>query len=142
MSISLKFFSAAAILALALFLQFLFAGASWHFDLVLAALIAFAFILDFWELLVLDLLAVFLLNWQPAPSVALLVFALIPLAAFLFHKLTQLHGWVGVPLAILAGFLIFYVSVAPSLFFQNLFPLFFDLIISIGAGEIVFVALQ
>src|SRR5580693_6064425 len=114
MSISLKFFSALAILLLALFLQFLFAGAGWHLDLALAALIAFAFILDFWELLALDLLAVFLLNWQPAPSIALLAFALIPLAVFVFHKLVRLHGWIGIPVAIFIGFLLFYIAAVPA----------------------------
>ena len=129
-------------LILAFFLQFLFAGVGWHLTLSLAALIAFAFILDFWELLVLDLLAVFIINWQPAPSIALLAFAVIPLGAFIFYKLTRWQGWIGALIAIALGFLIFYAIAAPAMFIQNLLLLAMDMVIGLAAGEIILFSLS
>lgn len=133
----LKFFSTLAILFLALFVEIVLASVGFHFSLALAVLIAFAFILNFWELLILDLIAVFILNWQPTPSAALLIFALIPLAAFAFYKLTHWHGWTGVLVAIIVGFLLFYIGAAPTLFLENLPTFLLDLIIGLLVGEAV-----
>lgn len=138
----LKFFSGLAILVLALFLQFLLASAGVHFTLALAMLIVFAFVFDFWELLLFDLLAVFLLNWEPAPSITLIVFALIPIAALIFHKLIRTEIWIGSLIAIVVGFLIFYFASAPSLFLENILGFVMDLIIGLIAGELVLFALS
>jgi hypothetical protein len=137
----LKFFSALAILFLALFAEIVLASVGLHFSLALAVLIAFAFVIDFWELLILDLIAVFILNWQPAPSVALIAFALIPLLAFVFYKLTHWHGWTGVLVAIVVGFLIFYVAAAPGLFLHDLPGFLLDLIVGLLIGETVLAAM-
>jgi hypothetical protein len=133
----LKFFSALAILLLALFAEIVLASVGLHFSLALAVLIAFAFVLDFWELLILDLVAVFILNWQPAPSAALIAFALVPLAAFAFYKLTHWHGWTGVLVAVIAGFLIFYIVAAPGFFLHDLAGFMLDLIVGLLVGEAV-----
>jgi hypothetical protein len=135
----LKFFSALAILLLALLAEIVLASVGLHFTLALAALIAFAFILDFWELLILDLVAVFILNWQPAASAALIAFALVPLLAFAFYKLTHWHGWTGVLVAIVVGFLIFYIAAAPGLFLANSTSFLLDLVVGLIVGEAMLV---
>jgi hypothetical protein len=138
----LKFFSGFVILILALFLQFLLASAGIHLNLALATLIAFAFIFDLWELLFFDLLAVFLLNWEPALSLPLLAFALIPLLAFAFRKLIRTELWIGNLAAILGGFLIFYLASAPASFVSNFLQFVIDLIVGLSAGELVLFALK
>jgi hypothetical protein len=137
-----RFFAAIAIVILALFLQFFLASAGWYFNITLAVLIASAFVFSFLELLVLDLLAVFILNWQPAPSIAIIVFALVPLAAFAFRKVTRWHGWIGSLIAIAAGFLIFYFAAAPGELLPNAAKFLEDMVIGLIAGELVFFAMQ
>jgi hypothetical protein len=138
----LKFFSALAILILALFLQFFAASIGWHFNLALAALIAFAFALDdFWEVLVADLLAVLILNWQPAISGTLILFALIPLAAFAFRKLIHSIAWIGTLAAIIVGFSAFYVFTAGTIFLPNIVSFLADVIVGAVAGELIVFAL-
>ncbi len=137
----MKFFSAIAVLLLALFVEIFLASAGIHVTLALAALIAFAFIFDFWELLVLDLAAVFILNWEPTSSTALIAFALIPLAAFSFRKLTHWHGWTGNLIAISIGFLIFYIAAGPLFFTKNLLQFFLDLAVGLVVGQAVLAAL-
>lgn len=110
----LRFFAGLAILLVALYLQIFLASAGWHFNLALAALIVLAFIFNFLELLILDLATVFILNWQPAPSAALIAFALIPLAVFFARKLIQSEPWIGVLVAIITGFFVFYLAAAST----------------------------
>jgi hypothetical protein len=138
----MKFLSGLAVLLLALFAEIALASVGLHFSLALAALIAFAFILDFWELLILDLVAVFILNWQPAPSAALIAFALVPVLAFAFYKLTHWHGWTGVLVAVIVGFLIFYIAAAPSLFIRNSLLFALDLVMGLLVGEAVLAGLN
>jgi len=133
----LKFFSAVAIILLAIFLQLFFASAGWYFNLALATLIAFAFAFDFWELLVLDLFAVFILNWKPAPSFALLSFALIPLAAFVFHKVVHSERWMGVLVAIIIGFITFYLVVEQVSFLSDSIVFLGDLAVGLIVGEAI-----
>jgi hypothetical protein len=136
----LKFFSGVAILLLALFLQLFLVSAGWYFNLALATLIAFAFDFDFWELLVFDLFTVFILNWKPAPSVALLIFALVPLAAFAFRKLVNSERWIGNLIAIFVGFLVFYLVSAPAEFLPHFAIFLADLIIGLALGQVIFFA--
>lgn len=138
----LRFFSAITFLFIAIFLEFFLASAGWHFNLVLAVLIACAFALDdFWELLLADLLAVFILNWQPAPSGTLILFAIIPLAAFAFRNLIRPQVWIGTLGAICFGFLIFYVAAAGSQFPSHFIMFLEDIVVGIAAGELVVFAL-
>ena len=102
------------ILLLACALQFWFASAGTFIDFILAALIAFAFFFDIWELLVFILFAVLVVNWQPAAGVDIFVFGIIPVAAYAFHKLFALAIWVAVPASIVAGFFLLYLLIAPG----------------------------
>ena len=133
---TLKFLSGLAILFLAFVLQFLFASSGFYYNLALATLITFALIFDFWELLALDLLAVFILNWQPAPSATLIAFALIPLAAFGFRTFTRWHGWIGNVIAIACGFLIFNIAAVPTFFPWHIWQFLIDLAVGLIVGEI------
>lgn len=105
----IRFLLAAAILAIALFAQIFLASGGWYINFSLIVLLALAFMLDFFELLVLDLVAVWLLNWQPAPSFTLLAFAVIPLGAFALRRLTHTETWVGAIAGVAVGLVIFYI---------------------------------
>jgi len=138
----LRFFAGLLILLLALFAQIFFASAGIFLNSALAALIAFAFVFTFWELAVFDLLAVFVLTWQPAPSLALIVFALVPLAAFVFCKLTQWHGWTGTLIAIVVGLAVFYIAGGGTPYFFAHFGWFaLDVVIAAAVGELIVVGL-
>jgi hypothetical protein len=139
---TLKFFAGLTILLVAFVLQFLFAGSGMYLNLALATLITFAFIFNFWELLVLDLLAVLIVNWQPAPSVTLVAFFLIPLAAFVFCSFTSWQRWIGNVIAIVLGLLIFYIAAAPAAFLSHGELFLMDLIVALIVGEIELLLMQ
>jgi hypothetical protein len=98
-----KFLISALLLLASLALQFFAASLGYSFDLALAALIAFAFILDFAELLPLVALAVLIINWQPAVSGAILVYALFPLAFYGLRKVFPWEPWVAIPVVAVLG---------------------------------------
>jgi hypothetical protein len=137
----LRFLAGLGILAIALYAQSFLAAAGWHFNLVLAALIAFAFSFDFLEVLALDLLAIFSLNWQPAPSAALLIFAVIPLAIFFVSNSVRSEPWIGVIVATLLGFFVFYITLAPSQLLHHAALFFEDAILCLLFAETIIVAL-
>ncbi len=138
----IRFFAALAILFLTLSLQFFFASAGLYFNITLAAVIAFAFSFNFLELLVLDLLAVFILNWQPAASVALIAFALIPLVAFAFRHVVHAEPWSGNLVAVAVGFLAWHLVSAPAQFFPDAAIALEDVAIGLVAGGLVFFAIE
>jgi hypothetical protein len=138
----LKFFLAIVLVLLALFTQLFLASAGWHYNLTFAALIAAASALDLAELLVCDLLAVFLLNWEPRVNVALLLFAVIPLAAWVFKRVTRSRGWAGNLAALASGFLLFYAITAPSFLAHAPGAFLFDLIVGCAVGELIWAALS
>lgn len=138
----LRFILAILILLFACALQFWFASAGAFVNFILAALIAFAFFFDVWELLVLVLFAVLVVNWQPAPSVDIFVFAIIPIAAFAFHKAFRWSPWAGVPVAIVVGFLLLYLAIAPAMFLADWEPFLTDLFGGLVFGGLVFVTLD
>ena|ERR1700722_6458993 len=137
----LRLLSALAILLLALTVQFILANAGLHLNLALAVLIALAFIFDFWELACFVLLSVFLLNWKPAPSGTLILFTLIPLVVFALRKFYHSQPAIGTAIAIVVGFLIFYIAPAPTLFIANIIPFIIDVAIGLLLGEAVLFAL-
>ena len=138
----IRFLSILAVLLLALAAQFALASAGFHLNLALAVLIALAFISDFWEFAFFVLLSVFLLNWKPAASGTMILFALVPFAAFTFQKLVRSQAWIGNLIAIFAGFLIFYVVPAPTMFLANMMPFLMNVIVGLLVGEVVLFALN
>ena len=111
-----RFILALLILLLACALQFWFASAGVFVNFILAALIVFAFFFDVWELVVFVLAAVLIVNWEPAISLDIIVFALIPPAAFIFHKTFAFAPWIAMPASIVAGFAVLYLAIAPASF--------------------------
>jgi len=142
---SLKFLTAFLFLALALFLQSFFGAVSgiW-IDFALAALVASAFSIGFLELLILVLCSLFVLNFQPALSPELLVFAALPFAAWFLHRAKLLPfepplvNAIALALALAVFYAIFgahLVLAAPQLFL-------FDLAGSLAAGIVIFRGLE
>ncbi len=120
------------VITIALILQFFLARAGIYFNLSFAALISFAFVFGFWELLLLVLAAAFVLNWQPAVSGEILMISLFPLAVYFLRNIIH---WQKLPmnaLAIFLGFLLLYVIAGTGGFSANIKAFIMDLI----AGEL------
>ncbi|MDR3581782.1 MAG: hypothetical protein P4L67_00720 [Candidatus Pacebacteria bacterium] len=130
------------ILFLACALQFWLGSAGIFVNLILAALVAFAFFFGIFEMAVFVLFAVFVVNWQPALSIEMALFVLIPLAAFAFRKFFAWSAWAGIPVMIAGGFLVLYLAVAPHTFATNLSVFVLDLVGSLIFGELVLAALK
>lgn len=137
----LRFILAFLILLFACALQSWFASINIFFDFLLAALIVFAFFFDIWELIVFILFSIFVINWQPEFSPEIILFAIIPIAAYGFHKFFNLISWIAAPIALVVGFLIFSILVAPSTFFAHGELFLMDLVGGLVFGELVFLAL-
>jgi hypothetical protein len=136
-----RFILAFLILIFACALQSWFASFNIFIDLILATLIAFAFFFDITELLVFILFGILVINWQPAISIEVILFGIIPLLTFGFYKMFALILWAAVPIAIVVGFLIFYITVAPGMFFANGYQFLMDVFGALIFGEFVFLAL-
>lgn len=129
----LRFSVGFLLLLLALALQFSFASWGIFTNLSFATLIAFAFIFDFFELLALVLVGVFIVNWQPAASLEIAIFAVFPLAAYFLRSVVHWQSWFMTPIAIIVGFLVLYAFAAPREIFMNTGDFLADL-----AGGLVF----
>ncbi len=138
----LKFLAGLSILLLALFFQLYLAGFGIHFNIALAALIAFAFIFDFQELVILDLITVFIVNWQPALGLAIAAFAVIPLVTHFSRRIFTWQPWMGVLGAVWLGFLVFYLIAAPKLFLHTIPHFLLDAVIGSVIAELALVALE
>ncbi len=126
------------ILLLACAFQFWFASVGVFINFILATLIVFAFFFDIWELLVFVLFAIFVVNWQPIMSVDIFLFAIIPIVAYAFHKVFAWTAWVAAPVAIVCGFILLYLAIAPAAFLTNWNLFFIDLFGALIFGGLVF----
>ena len=108
---NMKFVAGLIILFIGLVLQFWFASSGWQFDLSFAALISLAFVFDIWQLLTLVLLAVFVVNWQPAASVEIVFFALYPVAVHFTRHAVNWHVWLQDIAAVALGALLMHLIV-------------------------------
>ncbi len=138
----LKLSAGLIILFIALLFQFLFASAGVFVDLSFAALISFAFVFGFWELILLIVVAVFVVNWQPAVSAEMLVFALFPVAAYLSRGIFHWAGWFLNAAAIAVGFAALAFAAAPwAALAAHWQPFLVDLAAGELFGAIVFLPL-
>lgn len=133
---------AVLLLLLACALQFWFASAGVFVNFILASLTVFAFFFDITELLVYVLFAIFVINWQPGMSVDIFVFGIIPVAAYVFHKIFAWTLWAGVPVAIIVGFFVLYLAIAPTMFLANWQAFLADLFGGLVFGGFVFLTLD
>ena len=137
----IKFILALLLLIFACALQAWFASIGVFIDLILATTIIFALFFDIWELLIFVLFSVLVINWQPAFSVEILLFGLIPLIVQGFYRFFGLIAWATAPFAIIFGFLFFYLGVAPTMFLVNIVPFSMDLFGGLIFGTLVYLAL-
>lgn len=137
----LRLITALLILVLMSGVQFWLAGGNIFSNLIFATLIVFAFFFDFWEMIFFILFGVLVINWQPAPSVEIFLFALIPLVVFALHNVIRSQKWITAPIAIICGLLIFYVVVAPHFLISNPAAFLEDLFGGLLGGGLVFLAL-
>jgi hypothetical protein len=130
------------ILVLASGLQFWLADGGIFFNLVFVTLIVFAFFFDFWEMALFVLFGVFAVNWQPAMSVEIFLFALLPLLTFALHSVFRSQRWATIPIAIVLELFLFYVIAAPRFLWGNPVAFLEDLFVNLLAGALVFLALK
>ena len=75
-------------------------------------------------------------------SVDILLFAIIPIAAYAFHKVFAWMAWVATPVAIVCGFTLLYLVIAPMAFLTNWNLFFIDLFGALIFGGLVFLTLD
>jgi len=78
-------------------------------DIVLAALVTFAFFVSLEELILFDLFAAWLLNWGAPAGVESLVLLALPIAIFFFARLLPWQAWVTDLAAVGAAIILFYI---------------------------------
>jgi hypothetical protein len=130
------------ILILASGVQFWLAGGGIFFNLIFTTLIVFAFFFDFWEMAFFVLFGVLVVNWQPAMSVEIFLFAFLPLLTFALHNVFRSQRWITIPIAIVVELSIFYAASAPHFLLTNPAAFLEDLFVSLLAGGLVFLALM
>jgi hypothetical protein len=137
-----RFILALLFLTLAFVMQFWFASFGVFIDFILATLITLSFLFDIWDVLFFILAAIFIVNWQPALSIEIMLFAALPLAAFLVNRHTSSEPWAANLASICLGLVILYLAAAPSLFFAEWKIFLTDLVSCLIFGSIVFTALN
>lgn len=137
-----RFFTGIALVLVAFLLQFSLAAAGVFMNLFLGALIAFAFVFTFWELVALVLLAMLIVNWQPAVSPELVVFALCPFVVFFGRNHVHLQVLLKCILATCLGFLVLYAVLAGRTFISHPENFLIDLLGGLIFGSISLLLLQ
>lgn len=140
---SLKFLPAFIFLILGIFLQLFLGGVSgvW-INFVLAALVVAAFSVNFLELLVLILSAIFVLNWQPAFSLEMALYALLPAFILWLRKFFPLKPWIGIPIAIFLCLLTFYLIIGARFIIAVPAVFLWDLVGGLAFGATFFKACE
>lgn len=98
----------------------------WHApvaDFALAALLAFAGLFSFGELVALVFVGVLALSWAPAMSPELAWFAALPLAAGFVRRIASFRPWAAHVAVLGGGLLLFYLGNDPGFIARN--PLLF-----------------
>jgi hypothetical protein len=141
MVISHKLLVAFLFLILGIFLQLLVGETSgiW-LNFTLAVLITAAFFLNFLELLVLILFAIFVLNWQPAFSLEVVFYVVLPFLALWLHKFFPFKPWLGNLAAIFLAILVFYLAVGPHFLIIMPAAFLWDVAGGLALGAIFFKA--
>jgi hypothetical protein len=92
----------------------------WSPDILLPALVAAGFFLNLYSLALLVLLVVWVLNWQAGLPSELIIFAIVPFAAWLGKKFSPLPAWLTLTLIIVLGEVLLYAISVPGAFFGNI----------------------
>lgn len=88
-------------------------------DLALISLVVAAFFVKLEVLLFLVTLGALALNWQPAASAELALFAGIPLFVFFFRQALPWQTWLNAIVSALGAIAAFYLFSSPSFVFEN-----------------------
>ena len=131
------------LVVIGLFLQFLIGDVRgiW-ICFPLAALIALSFFLSFYEILFIDIFALFVAQWQPTISFELVVLGALPVCSYLARKVFQLEPWAGNILFTFFGVAGLYALIGVRVLTHNT-PLFFlDLVVSLLYSVLVFKAMS
>jgi hypothetical protein len=135
---SRRFLLAILLIVFAFGLQFLLASSGVFVDVILATLITFALFFDLLGLVVFILLAIFVINWKPAVSPEILLFAALPLAAYGIRTVSRWHAWALNLLSIFFATLLVYLVIAPGFIIYDPGVFATDLMGSMIFGQIVF----
>ena len=135
---SRRFLLAVLFLVLAFGLQFLLASSGIFVNVILATLIAFAVFVDIWDLSVVILLAGFVVNWQPAVSEEIVLFAVLPLAVYGIRMISPWQAWALNLISIAFATILIYLLVAPGFFIHDFGAFMTDLLGSLLFGQLVF----
>jgi predicted MPP superfamily phosphohydrolase len=138
-----RFLGAFLTLVLAILIQlYLSSAAGIWINMALGVLIAAAFFTNFLELIFLVLFSVFILNWQPAISLEIVVFSLLPLSAFFIGKFIPFRPRLSNTIMILLGVPVFYLILGFDFLIArpNIFLL--DLLLSLVSGVLAFEVLE
>jgi len=126
---------------LSVFLQLWLGETGLRSNLILAALISLAFFVGIFELAFFVLVAVLILNWQPAFSLEILLIALTPLLVFLVRRFLPWQAWLQNLFLAAIGVLVFYFLASPSFFIHNFSLLykaiFFDIIFAVLVFQVL-----
>jgi hypothetical protein len=137
-----SFFLSILFLLLAFGIQFLFAGSGIFVNVILATLITLASFFDLFELIVFILLAVFVINWQPAISWEVVLFAVLPIIAYGIRNISSWSAWALNLIFIFLGIIILYAVIAPARIVSNPSGLVIDLFGSMLLGQLIFFTLS
>lgn len=150
-----KFLSGLVIFAIACLLQFSFTPAGVTVNFIFATLIAFSFVFSatrgtapagekegFLELLFFILAGVFLMNWIPAPSIALAAFVAPPILSYFFGSIFSLETWIGVIVSLFSGFILLYLATVPQFIIIAAPSFFLDLFMGSAFGLLVFLCMD
>jgi hypothetical protein len=110
-------------------------------DFVLAALFAFAMVLDWPELLFFVALAVFAIGWRPLWSPVVFIYALFPLLFYGFRRIFGLNAWLSLLIAALIGIGALSLIAGPAVACLSWGALLGDIAASFGFALFVFFAL-
>ena len=134
-----QFFIAAALLLTALFFQITVGDIlNIRLGFILAALLAAAFFLNLEELILLVLFSAFVLNWQPGFSPEIIIFSIIPIAAYFIKTLVPLQPFLGNLGFIFIFTMLFYLIFSPRFLINRPGLLIADILASLVYGATAF----
>ncbi len=112
-----------------------------HADLILAALVVAAFFLNGYELFTSALFSVWLLNWQPAPSVEVALILIFPHVAGALQRFFPYQPWLAAAIMVVVGQALLPLASGSAAFVLNGSVFIPAVLASTAFGVILFLAL-
>jgi hypothetical protein len=111
---------------------------NYKFNFLLGALIAFACFVNYWELIFLNLVGIFLINWKPNLSLEIILLFLIPQFFYLFFKKVKWNNFLALIFFLIFGNILFYGIINYKFLFDYPFYFFYDFIVNSLFGLLSF----